>query len=218
MSSGPVAKAAARLLVPLIFIFGFYVVVHGHLSPGGGFQGGAIVATGVALLVASFALAEGEAFLPSVKNIKLFESAGLILFICTALAGIAVASGFLVNWLNGAGGLFGNAVAYGITSGDIWTGGVIPILNIAIGFEVFGALSVVVLYMFKGLRETTQAEDDAADAKAAEADAKAAAETQAAAAALAEKAAAKAAESQETAGVNAAAGAVAAALKGGDAQ
>lgn len=218
MSSGPVAKAAARLLVPLIFIFGFYVVVHGHLSPGGGFQGGAIVATGVALLVASFALAEGEAFLPSVKNIKLFESAGLILFICTALAGIAVASGFLVNWLNGAGGLFGNAVAYGITSGDIWTGGVIPILNIAIGFEVFGALSVVVLYMFKGLRETTQAEDDAADAKAAEADAKAAAETQAAADALAEKAAAKAAESQETAGVNAAAGAGAAALKGGDAQ
>lgn len=218
MSSGPVAKAAARLLVPLIFIFGFYVVVHGHLSPGGGFQGGAIVATGVALLVASFALAEGEAFLPSVKNIKLFESAGLILFICTALAGIAVASGFLVNWLNGAGGLFGNAVAYGITSGDIWTGGVIPILNIAIGFEVFGALSVVVLYMFKGLRETTQAEDDAADAKAAEADAKAAAETQAAADALAEKAAAKAAESQEAAGVNAAAGAGAAALKGGDAQ
>ena len=218
MSSGPVAKAAARLLVPMIFIFGFYVVVHGHLSPGGGFQGGAIVATGVALLVASFALAEGEAFLPSVKNIKLFESAGLILFICTALAGIAVASGFLVNWLNGAGGLFGNAVAYGITSGDIWTGGVIPILNIAIGFEVFGALSVVVLYMFKGLRETTQAEDDAADAKAAEADAKAAAETQAAADALAEKAAAKAAESQEAAGVNAAAGAGAAALKGGDAQ
>ncbi|MCQ2376450.1 MAG: hypothetical protein MJ006_00410, partial [Methanocorpusculum sp.] len=197
---------------------GFYVVVHGHLSPGGGFQGGAIVATGVALLVASFALAEGEAFLPSVKNIKLFESAGLILFICTALAGIAVASGFLVNWLNGAGGLFGNAVAYGITSGDIWTGGVIPILNIAIGFEVFGALSVVVLYMFKGLRETTQAEDDAADAKAAEADAKAAAETQAAADALAEKAAAKAAESEEAAGVNAAAGAGAAALKGGDAQ
>ena len=214
MSSGPVAKAAARLLVPMIFIFGFYVVVHGHLSPGGGFQGGAIVATGVALLVASFALAEGEAFLPSIKNIKLFESAGLILFICTALAGIAVASGFLVNWLNGAGGLFGNAVAYGITSGDIWTGGIIPVLNIAIGFEVFGALSVVVLYMFKGLRETTQAEDDAADAKAAEADAKAAAERESAAQALA---AAKAAESPASAGVTAAAGAAAAA-EGGDAQ
>lgn len=169
MSSGPIAKAASRLLIPLIFIFGFYVVVHGHLSPGGGFQGGAIVATGIALLVASFALAEGQSFIPSIKNIKLFESAGLILFVCTALAGIVAASGFLVNWLNGSGGLFGNPVEYGIVAGDLWTGGIIPVLNIAIGFEVFGALSVVVLYMFKGLRETTQAEDDAADAKMPEA-------------------------------------------------
>lgn len=163
MSSGSIAKNVSRILIPIIFIFGFYIVVHGHLSPGGGFQGGAIVATGVALLVASFALEEGEAFLPSLKNIKLFESAGLILFVCTAIAGIIFASGLLVNWLNASSGLFGNPVPYGIVAPDLWTGGTIPILNIAIGFEVFGALSVLVLYMFKGLRERTAAEDEAAE-------------------------------------------------------
>lgn len=168
MSAGPIAKHVARLLVPIIFIFGFYVVVHGHLSPGGGFQGGAVIATGVALLVASFALAEGESFLPSLKNMKLFESAGLILFACTAVAGIIIASGLLVNWLNGTGFLFGNPVPYGITGGDLWTGGTIPILNIAIGFEVFGALSVLVLYMFKGLKEPTAEEDKLEEAKLAE--------------------------------------------------
>ncbi len=170
MSSGPIAKNVSRLLTPLIFIFGFYVVVHGHLSPGGGFQGGVIIATGVILLVASFTLTEGESFLPSVKNIKLFESAGLILFVCTAVAGIIVASGLLVNWLNASGSLFGNAVAYGITAGDIWTGGIIPVLNIAIGFEVFGALSVVVLYLFKGLGERTAADDEPAEKELAEKD------------------------------------------------
>ena len=163
MPSGPIAKVAARLLVPILFIFGFYVVMHGHLSPGGGFQGGAVIATGVALLLIAFTTVQAEGFLPSLKNIKLFESAGLILFICTALAGIVLASGFLVNWLNGAGGLFGNAVAYGITPGDLWTGGVIPILNFAIGIEVFGAMSVVMLYMFKGLRE--KKDDEEGEAK-----------------------------------------------------
>ncbi|HJJ28383.1 MAG TPA: sodium:proton antiporter [Methanocorpusculum sp.] len=167
MSSGLIAKTAARLLVPFIIIFGFYVVMHGHLSPGGGFQGGAVAATGVALLVAAFALHDGEEMLPEVKNIKLIESAGLILFICTAIAAAVCGGGLLVNWLAGSGGLFGNFLAAGSTVGDLWTGGMIPVLNFAVGIEVFGAMSVIILYMFKGLRETTQAEDDAAAAAAA---------------------------------------------------
>lgn len=40
----------SRLVYPLMLVFGFYVIVNGHLSPGGGFQGGAIVATGILIL------------------------------------------------------------------------------------------------------------------------------------------------------------------------
>lgn len=40
----------SRLIYPVILLFGFYVIINGHLSPGGGFQGGAIVATGILIL------------------------------------------------------------------------------------------------------------------------------------------------------------------------
>jgi len=161
MTIGLIVKTAGRLLVPFIFIFGFYIVAHGHLTPGGGFQGGAVIATGVALILVCYYYRECmEKFIP-VSSFKLVESAGLILFICTALAGLVVASGFLFNWLNATGGLFGNAVAYGINPGDLYTAGIIPVLNFAIGIEVFGALSAVLMFMFAGLKETTSEEDDA---------------------------------------------------------
>jgi Multisubunit Na+/H+ antiporter, MnhB subunit len=130
MSSGLIAKTAAKLLVPFVIIFGFYVVMHGHLSPGGGFQGGAVAATAIALIVVAYAVHDGEELLPSLKNIKLFESAGLILFICTALAAIACGGGFLVNWFAGTGGLFGNVLAAGSPVADLWTGGMIPVLKL----------------------------------------------------------------------------------------
>lgn len=161
MTIGLIGRSAGRLLVPFIFIFGFYIVVHGHLTPGGGFQGGAVIATGVALILVCYYYRECmERFIP-VKSFKLVESAGLMLFICTALAGLVAASGFLFNWLNASGGLFGHAVAYGINPGDLYTAGIIPVLNFAIGIEVFGALSAVLMFMFAGLKEPTQEEDDA---------------------------------------------------------
>lgn len=161
MTIGLIGRSAGRLLVPFIFIFGFYIVVHGHLTPGGGFQGGAVIATGVALILVCYYYRECmERFIP-VKSFKLIESAGLMLFICTALAGLVAASGFLFNWLNASGGLFGHAVAYGINPGDLYTAGIIPVLNFAIGIEVFGALSAVLMFMFAGLKEPTQEEDDA---------------------------------------------------------
>ena len=161
MTIGLIVRTAGRLLIPFIFIFGFYIVAHGHLTPGGGFQGGAVIATGVALILVCYYYRECmEKFIP-VTSFKLVESAGLMLFICTALAGLVVASGFLFNWLNATGGFFGDAVVYGINPGNLYTAGIIPVLNFAIGIEVFGALSAVLMFMFAGLKETTSEEDDA---------------------------------------------------------
>lgn len=160
MTIGLIGRSAGRLLVPFIFIFGFYIVVHGHLTPGGGFQGGAVIATGVALLLVCYYYRECMEKFTAVTSFKLIESAGLMLFICTALAGLSAASVFLFNWLNASGGLFGNPVAYGINPGDLFTAGIIPVLNFAIGIEVFGALAAVLMFMFAGLKETTQQEDD----------------------------------------------------------
>ena len=46
----PVIDAASRLLVPFMWLFATYVLVHGHDSPGGGFQGGVILAASIILL------------------------------------------------------------------------------------------------------------------------------------------------------------------------
>lgn len=46
----PIVLLGARLLSPYIFIFGMYVIFHGHYSPGGGFQGGALLAASVLLM------------------------------------------------------------------------------------------------------------------------------------------------------------------------
>ena len=49
-----IIKTTTRLLVPLIMVFGFYVSLHGHISPGGGFPGGVILASAFLLLVIAF--------------------------------------------------------------------------------------------------------------------------------------------------------------------
>lgn len=46
----PIVLLGARLLSPYIMLFGFYVIIHGHYSPGGGFQGGALLAASVLLI------------------------------------------------------------------------------------------------------------------------------------------------------------------------
>ena len=51
MKMTKIVRTTADLFFPFCLVFGLYVVVHGHLTPGGGFQGGAVMATGTALLL-----------------------------------------------------------------------------------------------------------------------------------------------------------------------
>ena len=49
-----ILKTGSYLLFPFMILFGMYIIVHGHLTPGGGFQGGAIIATGFLLMLISY--------------------------------------------------------------------------------------------------------------------------------------------------------------------
>lgn len=139
-------RITAAVMAPLVMSFGFYVVIHGHLSPGGGFQGGAVIATAVALLLVAF----GRAFvLERLKKdvLAICEATGLLIFVIVGLGGLVFGSSFLHNWFANAGGLLGNPVTLGANAGDLNTAGMIAILNVAIGLEVLGGLSLVLLYM-----------------------------------------------------------------------
>ncbi len=137
-----VVRTIARLLLPWVLAFGGYVIMHGHLTPGGGFQGGAVVASAVALVVIAFG-AEG---LKGQKNLFSFlEDLGAIAFV--ALAFLGIGSTFFRNVLAGGGGLFGTPVPFGPNPGWLNTGGTLPLMNWAVGLKVLAGLGSVVLLL-----------------------------------------------------------------------
>jgi multicomponent Na+:H+ antiporter subunit B len=128
----------ANQLILFIVVFGLYIIAHGHITPGGGFQGGAVIVSGVVMLLVAFSSHELKKSL-SERLLSILESSGAVIFAILAFAGIGTV--FFYNFLVGTP-IFGG-VPDG--TGDIWTGGVIPLMNFAVGLKVIAGLSAVVL-------------------------------------------------------------------------
>ncbi|MEM0466801.1 MAG: MnhB domain-containing protein [Candidatus Thermoplasmatota archaeon] len=141
-----IVKTVSNILFPLIMIFGLYVIAHGHLTPGGGFQGGAIVASGCALLLVAY----GSTWVfkhISEKKLSLFESLGAFGFILVAFLGLGVGGMFFNNFMVGTESLFGTIPPYQDTAADFNTGGVLPLMNFAVGVKVIAGLFIIILIM-----------------------------------------------------------------------
>jgi len=138
-----IVRTVSELIIVFVFIFGLYMIIHGHLTPGGGFQGGAVFASGMALLLVAFGANKIEERL-KVSVFSMLESTAAIAFIGLAFGGVAV--GFFYNFLVGSS-IFGHVPPFGPNRGDMWTGGVIPLMNIAVGLKVIAGLSLIVLVM-----------------------------------------------------------------------
>jgi energy-converting hydrogenase B subunit I len=139
-----IVRTMTTLIFGFIMVYGFYVIAHGHLSPGGGFQGGAIVASAFALLLVTYGTDQIQKFL-SKDLLSILESTGLVLFITFAFLGLGTT--FFYNFISNSGGLFGSPTAIGINPGDLNTGGTIALMNMAVGLEVLAALGVIILTM-----------------------------------------------------------------------
>jgi len=147
-----IVRTAADIIYPFVLIFGLYIVAHGHLTPGGGFQGGAVIATGAALVIVAYSYTEVRAWLS--KNVLMGQEViGLVGFIGVALLAFAFGQVFFFNYLNASGSLFGIPVPYGINAGELNTGGFVPLMNFSVGCEVWGGLTLVILYMLSGLEK-----------------------------------------------------------------
>ena len=86
-----IVKTVCRRLVPFIQLFGLYVVIHGHTSPGGGFQGGVILAASFILLAIAYGIEEMRRRFP-LTALTVFTSTGVFLFagigvLCVLLGG-----------------------------------------------------------------------------------------------------------------------------------
>jgi multicomponent Na+:H+ antiporter subunit B len=129
-----ILKKASRLLFPVIMLFGVYVMIYGHLSPGGGFQGGVIIASGVLLLLIS-----DQNFEVPHSLISALETFAGISYVLIGLMGLLVMDIFL-----------GNFLPHDISEmGMLFSGGIIPLIYIVVGIKVGSEMSLIVQNMIK---------------------------------------------------------------------
>jgi len=92
-----IVKRITKVTVSLIFLFGVYIMLHGHLTPGGGFAGGVIIALSFIHLILAFGKKQALATL-SETAISVMESAGGLMFLGIAMLG-SLAGFFFLNLL-----------------------------------------------------------------------------------------------------------------------
>ena len=117
-----IVKTITRLTVGLIFLYGIYIVSHGHVSPGGGFAGGVIIALSFIHLMLAYGKEEVFKRLSKTAT-STFENLGAILFLGIALLGFT------------GGYFFLNFISKGEPF-KLFSAGIIPLCNIAICLKV----------------------------------------------------------------------------------
>ncbi len=127
-----IVKVIARLVSPLIMVFGIYMILHGHLSPGGGFPGGVVIASAFVLLTLSFGKEVAYQKLKK-SSASVMESVGILIFLILAVLGIVFGGWFFLNFLPKGQPL------------RLLSAGFIPLCNIGIGLKVGGGIFAVFL-------------------------------------------------------------------------
>ena len=143
-----IVKTVTHLLAGFILMFGIQIVLYGHLTPGGGFSGGVIIACGFILLI----LAEGRAFAKRTATDRAASSldcAGALLFVVLALGGL---------YLSTDGGFFRNFIPTPPASWfRLWSSGIILLANLGIGLKV-GMSLLLVFSLLAALRLPARSE------------------------------------------------------------
>lgn len=119
----PILQDCAKIVVPAIMIFGIYVILNGHLGPGGGFAGGSIIGAGLIVYVNAFGFERTERFFTE-KTYKLISFCALA-FYCLAKS---------YSFFTGANHIE-SIIPKGIPGNIISSGLILP-LNIAVGLVV----------------------------------------------------------------------------------
>ncbi|MFH8683787.1 MnhB domain-containing protein [Streptomyces lydicus] len=146
----PPVRRYALIALPVTLLIGLYVVAHGQLSPGGGFQGGVVVATSLHLLY----IAIDYRALERIRPVGLYEvadAAGEAGYLLLGAAALLTGAAFLTNFL-----------PYG-TFNTLSSGGTVPLLNAAIGVEVAAGIVVLLARFLDQAVEIVSGPDDEAE-------------------------------------------------------
>ena len=134
-----VVQNVARLILGFVFLYGLYVVVTGHLSPGGGFAGGVIMMSGIAMAILAFG-GDRTRELVAENRCHVADGGGALVFVVVALLGLF------------GGGFFTNFLSTGSVHKFI-SGGTILLANLAIGIKVAAGLTGIFLALVLATRK-----------------------------------------------------------------
>jgi multicomponent Na+:H+ antiporter subunit B len=123
-------RALGAVLVGPVLLLGAYVVAHGALTPGGGFQGGVLLAGALLLVYAAGQVAAVQRVRPVVL-VEVADAVGAASYTLVAVAGLVFGVAAMDNVLpNG-------------TTGSLLSGGTVPVLSVAVGVEVTAAVTLI---------------------------------------------------------------------------
>jgi multicomponent Na+:H+ antiporter subunit B len=140
---GDAFRFLGLLLTGVTVVFGVYIVTHAQLTPGGGFQGGAILGTACLLVYLTVGYREFRAVSPKAM-LDVADAAGAGAYALIGLATMLASGTFLVNALPLS------------TTGTLLSAGTIPIINLAVGLEVSGGFILVFVEFLKDTRRTSE--------------------------------------------------------------
>ena len=130
-----IIKCGTDKVIPFIFMYMFYVILHGHLSPGGGFQGGVLMVAAIAFIYMGYGY-EGTAKCITRGFLHKFEGFASIAYIFFAMLGVFGGAYFCENVLFDHGNI-----------GDLYSTGTILYMNVTVGAKVLAGVGVLGLTM-----------------------------------------------------------------------
>ena len=152
MSQGSMILKIISLPISIILIcLGIMTILGGHITPGGGFQGGAMIASGIILSILVYGLGNSPLELSHIY-IELFESIGALGFIIFGLIGLFVGGFYLYNVGTDLLNVVPQAIQTVFHYPDVTNAGIIPYLNIFVGLKVFAGLSAIAI-AFAGFKK-----------------------------------------------------------------
>lgn len=131
-----IVKTLTRSLFPIMVLFGAYVILHGHITPGGGFPGGVIIATGVVMMLLAYGAKKAKQIV-NVSQTTILESFGALTIAVLGLLGIVLIGQFLEG-VPGVGYI-----------GTLFSGSNLAILNIGVGIKVAAGLITITYAMLE---------------------------------------------------------------------
>jgi Multisubunit Na+/H+ antiporter, MnhB subunit len=156
MSQGSVIlKLIAMPIAVILFCLGIMTILGGHITPGGGFQGGAMIASGVILSILVYGFDKSPINF-SHKYIDSLEYFGALMFVIFGLIGLFVGGSFLYNFGTDLSNVVPTMIQSIFHYPDVTNAGIVPYLNIFVGLKVFVGLSAIVI-AFAGFKKLGEA-------------------------------------------------------------